>query len=82
MLRRTNVAVLIALAVGAVGGWAGASGKFDSLLKAEAKASTEAPVAGRAAVRIDGELLLGPGQERGDFDAQLRIPTLRPTTRR
>src|SRR5262245_17265150 len=38
MLRKSNLAVLIALAVGAVGGWAGASGKFDSLLRAEQKA--------------------------------------------
>src|SRR5262245_25049573 len=39
MCCKTNLLVVIALAVGAVGGWAGASGKFDSLLRAEQKAS-------------------------------------------
>jgi arylsulfatase A-like enzyme len=42
MFRKTNLPVLIALAVGAVGGWAAASGKLDSLLKAEQKAAEPA----------------------------------------
>jgi arylsulfatase len=37
MFRKSNLIALIALAVGVVGGWAGASGKFDSLLRAEPK---------------------------------------------
>ena len=40
MFRKSNLAVLIALAVGAAGGWAAASGKLDSLLRAEQKATT------------------------------------------
>src|SRR4029450_9462100 len=40
-----NVAVLIALAIGAAGGWVAASGRLDSLLKAETKSS---PVDGNA----------------------------------
>src|SRR5262245_51882331 len=39
MFRKSNLALLIALAVGAAAGWAGASGKFDSLLNAEPKPS-------------------------------------------
>src|SRR5262245_39768072 len=42
MFRQANLPILLALAVGAVGGWAGASGKFDSLLKAEQKATVAA----------------------------------------
>src|SRR5262245_43128412 len=45
MLRTSNLAVLIALAVGAVGGWAVASGQFDSLLKAEQKPASTEPTA-------------------------------------
>ncbi len=37
MFRMSNLPVLIALAVGAIGGWAVASGHLDSLLKAEQK---------------------------------------------
>ncbi len=37
MLRRSNSAVLVALAVGAAGGWAAASGRLDSILKAGPK---------------------------------------------
>jgi arylsulfatase len=43
MFRKSNLAVLIALAVGAAGGWAGASGKFEALLRAEPKAVPSAP---------------------------------------
>ena len=39
MLRKSNLTVLIALAVGAVGGWGAASGQLDSLLRAEQKAT-------------------------------------------
>jgi arylsulfatase A-like enzyme len=39
MFRKSNLALLIALAIGAVGGWAGASGKFESLLNRESKAT-------------------------------------------
>jgi hypothetical protein len=42
MFRKSNLPVLIALVVGAVGGWADASGKLDSLLKAEQKATATA----------------------------------------
>ena len=42
MFRKANLPLLIALAVGAVGGWAAASGKFDSLLRAEQKAAAPA----------------------------------------
>jgi arylsulfatase len=42
MFRQANLPILLALAVGAVGGWARASGKFDSLLKAEQKATVAA----------------------------------------
>ncbi|VTR91249.1 arylsulfatase : Arylsulfatase OS=Flavobacterium hydatis GN=IW20_13330 PE=4 SV=1: Sulfatase [Gemmata massiliana] len=42
MFRVTNVPVMIALAIGAAGGWAGASGKFDALLRAEQQATTAA----------------------------------------
>ena len=37
MFRMSNLAVLIALAVGAAGGWAAASGRLDSLLRAGTK---------------------------------------------
>src|SRR5262249_19753860 len=40
MYCKSNLAVLIALAVGSACGWAGASGKFDSLLNAEQKATS------------------------------------------
>src|SRR5262245_11845158 len=45
MFRKSNLALLIALAVGVAAGWAGASGKFDALLRAEPKptVSTETP---------------------------------------
>jgi arylsulfatase len=46
MFRRSNLAVLIALAIGAAGGWAGASGKFDALLRAEQTAAGAAPEPG------------------------------------
>lgn len=48
MLRRSNLPVLAALAVGAAGGWAAASGRLDSLLKAEQKSAgpTTCPVGG------------------------------------
>jgi len=42
MVRKASMPVLIALAVGAVGGWAAASGKLDSLLRAEQKAAAPA----------------------------------------
>src|SRR5215207_8643339 len=35
MLHKSNLPVLIALAIGAGGGWAASSGQFDSLLKAD-----------------------------------------------
>ena len=40
MFRMSNVSLLAALAIGSVGGWAGASGKFDALLRAEPHAAT------------------------------------------
>src|SRR5262245_3389600 len=48
MFRMSNLAVLVALAAGAAGGWAAASGRFDSLLKAEPKtaAAESCPLAG------------------------------------
>ncbi|HJZ60059.1 MAG TPA: arylsulfatase [Gemmataceae bacterium] len=42
MFRRSNLPVLVALMVGAAGGWAGASGRLDSLLKGEQKAAAAA----------------------------------------
>jgi arylsulfatase len=45
MFRISNLAVLVALAAGAAGGWAAASGRLDSLLKAETKST---PVDGNA----------------------------------
>jgi arylsulfatase A-like enzyme len=42
MFRKSNLPVLIALAVGTAGGWVVASGQFDSLLKAEQKKTTAA----------------------------------------
>ena len=42
MFRKSNLAALVALAVGAVGGWAGASGKLDTLLRAEQTATPAA----------------------------------------
>jgi arylsulfatase len=46
MFRKANLPVLVALAIGAVAGWAGASGKLDSLLRAQppAAAATEPAV--------------------------------------
>src|SRR6188472_3885424 len=41
MFRMSNLTFLIAVAVGAAGGWAGASGRLDSLLKAVQKPATE-----------------------------------------
>src|SRR5262245_55347604 len=41
MHRMTNLSVPIALAIGAACGWAAASGRFDSLLKAESTAAAE-----------------------------------------
>src|SRR5262245_32529737 len=41
MTRSANLPLLLALTVGAVGGWAGASGKFDSLLSAGPKPTEE-----------------------------------------
>ncbi|AMV29617.1 Arylsulfatase [Gemmata sp. SH-PL17] len=42
MFRVANIPVMIALTIGAAGGWAGASGKFDALLRAEQQATTAA----------------------------------------
>ncbi|VTR91250.1 arylsulfatase : Uncharacterized protein OS=Bradyrhizobium japonicum SEMIA 5079 GN=BJS_03493 PE=4 SV=1: Sulfatase [Gemmata massiliana] len=56
MFRASNFALVIALAVGAVSGWAGASGKFDSLLRAEPKttnATTEACAEGGCCASLD-----------------------------
>src|SRR5262245_40327684 len=59
MVRKANLPILLALTVGAVGGWAGASGRFDSLLKAEppstaAKATPgEPPPAGECCAAAD-----------------------------
>ena len=41
MFRMTNLAVPIALAIGAACGWAAASGRLDSLLKAESNSAAE-----------------------------------------
>lgn len=58
MFRKSNLVALIALAVGAVGGWAGASGRFDSLLRAEPKAPSAA--AQPASPRADGGCCASP----------------------
>ncbi|MCI0704562.1 MAG: arylsulfatase [Planctomycetia bacterium] len=44
MCCKTNLLVVIALAIGAGGGWAGASGKFDSLFKSEPQPAASEPI--------------------------------------